>query len=254
MSLRQKNKKNKLLFIFGTVFLNFVLANHVFAVDLTHGWSGDVFIGYNKVSGNTDKGSGSLSAQAIKELDKSKITLKANAFYSESDSKKDGQKYDALANYSLDFGREERWFNFYQVFIDHDYFADISYRITPALGLGYHLYRLEDLIWDIDAGVGYRITRHRMNKAADEEVPVALFHTFVKKKVFDNAFFSEDLTVYPGLKTSAGIIIRSETAFTNPLNEKLALELKYIFDYNSEPAAGKKSADAQFIAGIKYKF
>jgi putative salt-induced outer membrane protein YdiY len=59
--------------------------------------------------------------------------------------------------------------------------------------------------------------------------------------------------VYPGLKSGSGLLLRSETAFVNPLQANLDLEIKYILDYNSEPA-GKKKTDTQIIAGLKYKF
>ncbi|MFH1776071.1 MAG: DUF481 domain-containing protein [Candidatus Omnitrophota bacterium] len=52
---------------------------------------------------------------------------------------------------------------------------------------------------------------------------------------------------------NSGMIFRSETAFTNSLQAYLDLEIKYILDYNSEPAE-KKKTDTQIVAGIKYKF
>ncbi len=245
----------KKIFIFGIIFCALcMVGQQAFAEDFFKGWTGDIFAGYNQTNGNTEKGSGSLAAQALKKFEKSEITLKGNAFYSQSNNKMDGQKWDGLAKYSYDFGDEDRWFNFYQVFIDHDYFSDIDYRVTPATGFGYHISRTEDWTWDADAGLGYRITRHRINTAADDEVVTALVHTFMKKRVFDQAFLSEDLTVYPGLESGSGVVVRSETVFTNPLSERWDLELKYIVDHNSEPAADKKKTDTQFVAGMKYKF
>jgi putative salt-induced outer membrane protein len=236
------------------VFVFLIFTDSSFAGSLWEGWTGDIFAGYNKTSGNTEKASGSMSAQAIKQFEHSQFQLKGNIFYSKSSEKMDGQKWDALSKYSIDFGKDYKWYNFYQVFVDHDYFADIDYRITPSVGIGYHIANSEDWTWDADAGIGYRITRHRINTAEDDEAPTALAHTFMKKKVFEKSFLSEDLTVYPGLKSNAGVILRSETAFTNALNEKLDLEIKYILDYNSEPAEGKKKSDTQIVAGIKYKF
>lgn len=218
------------------------------------GWSGDVFAGYSMASGNTDKSSANLTAQAAKKFEKSVFLLKGNMFYSETNKKMDTQKWDLLAKYTLDFGEADKWFSFYQVLFDHDYFADVNYRVTPAAGIGYHIARSEDWTWDVDAGLGYRITRYRVNKSQDDEVLTAIAHTFMKKKVFTKAFLSEDFTAYPGLKSGSAVVCRSESAFTNPLNEKLDLELKYIVDYNSEPADDKSTTDKQFIAGIKYKF
>lgn len=216
-------------------------------------WTGNVFLGYNQQNGNTKKAAGNLSAAASRRVENGELSLKGNISYSEANKRMDGQKWDALARYALDFGEENRWYNFYQLFVDHDYFADIDYRITPSAGLGYHIVRSDDFIWDADAGIGYRITKYRSTDETDDD-PTALIHTFLKKTLFEKAALSEDLTVYPGLSSEAGVIVRSETAFTNPLSEKFDLQLKYIVDHNSEPGAGKKKTDTQFIAGLNYKF
>ena len=237
--------------VLGILFNFYVSAS---AGEPMEGWTGDVFVGYNTTSGNTDKASGSLSAQAVRKVEKSELTLRGNVFYSESNKKMDGQKWDGLIKYSYDFGHEERWFNFTQLMVDHDYFADINYRITPATGLGYHIARSEGWTWDVDAGIGYRITRYRLNASANDEALTALAHTFMKKKVIGNAFLSEDFTAYPALNSDAGIVLRSSAAFTTPISERVDFELKYIVDHNSKPAAGKKKTDSQFILGVKYKF
>ncbi len=218
------------------------------------GWQGDVFAGYSKSVGNTQKSSANLSVSASKKFDKSQFLIKGNLFYSESNKRMDTQKWDILTKVSHDFGRDDNWFSFAQVLVDHDYFSDIDYRVTPSAGLGYHLFKGDDFLWDVDGGLGYRITRHRVNQTADDEALTAVLHTFAKKQIFDNAFISEDVTIYPSLKSDSGVLLRSESVFTNPLSKNMDLQLKYILDYNSEPAAGKKKSDGQFIAGLKYKF
>jgi putative salt-induced outer membrane protein YdiY len=216
-------------------------------------WTGSVFAGLNMQSGNTKKTSGNLSAAAARKMEAAELSLKGNISYSESNRMMDGQKWDALARYALDFGEDNKWYNFYQMYVDHDYFADVDYRITPSAGLGYHIARSDDWTWDADAGLGYRITKHRTSDTVDDD-PTALLHTFMKKSVFEKAFLSEDLTAYPGLSSDAGVLVHSETAFTNPLNDKFDLQLKYVVDHNTEPGVGKKKTDTQFIAGLNYKF
>jgi putative salt-induced outer membrane protein YdiY len=246
-------KSKTLVILLSAILFTLCFSPSAFAGKLLEGWTGDVFLGYNQSNGNTKKSAASASAQALKKFEHSQFLLKGNMLYSKSNNKMDGQKWDVLSKYSLDFGKGYKWYNFYQVLVDHDYFADIDYRVTPTAGIGYHIAASEDWTWDADAGFGYRITRHRINTQADDEAPTAVAHTFMKKRVFDKAFLSEDLTAYPGLRADDGIIIRSETAFTNPLRADTDLEVKYIVDYNSEPA-GQKKTDTQLIAGIKYKF
>jgi putative salt-induced outer membrane protein YdiY len=239
--------------ILALTILYFSFASTASAAGILNGWTGDIFLGYNQSNGNTKKASGSASGQALKKFDHSQFLLKGDIFYSETNKTMDGQKWDASSKYSLDFGSDYKWYNFYQVLVDHDYFADIDYRITPTAGLGRHIAVSEEWTWDADLGVGYRITRHRTNTAEDDETPTTVAHTFMKKKILEKAFISEDMTVYPGLTSGAGISAHSESVFTNPLRADLDLEIRYIVDYNSEPA-GKKKTDTQLIAGIKYKF
>ena len=97
------------------------------------------------------------------------------------------------------------------------------------------------------------VTESRSTVQTDDD-PTALLHTFMKKRFFEKSFLSEDLTVYPGFSSDAGVLVRSETAFTNPLTESFDLQLKYIVDLNTEPGVGKKKTDTQFIAGLNYKF
>lgn len=216
-------------------------------------WTGNLFAGYNMQNGNTKKAAGNLSAAAARKLESGDLGLKANITYSESNGMMDGQKWDAQARYALNFGEDNNWYNFYQMNVDHDYFADVDYRITPSTGLGRHIITGDDLNWDLDAGIGYRITKHRSTDETDDD-PTALIHTYLKKNVFDKAKITEDLTAYPGFSSNAGIVLKSETAFTNPLSESFDLQLKYIVDLNTEPGPGKKKSDEQFIAGLNYKF
>jgi putative salt-induced outer membrane protein YdiY len=217
-------------------------------------WSGNVFLGYNQSSGNTDKGSGQADFSASHKTETGDFLSRARAFYSQSNNKMDGQKWDAQAKYLLAFPDHSQWFNSYQVTIDHDRFADIDYRVLPAVGVGYHFARAEDWTWNADLALGFEITRHRANTAADDETAALIAHTFARKRILENAFISEDLTLIPGLENGSGARVKSETAFTNPINEKLDLEIKFTVDYDSKPAQGKTSTDRNIMAGIKYKF
>jgi putative salt-induced outer membrane protein YdiY len=224
------------------------------AEGVLEGWKGSVFAGYNQAQGNTNKSAASLQLEANKKVDGVAYLLKGSMAYSETNNAMDGQKWDALGRMSFDFGADQKWYSLYQVLLDHDYFSDIDYRLTPSAGIGYHIAASDDWTWDADAGLGYRVERHRMNKEANDEYLTALVHTFMKKQVFEKAYLSEDITVYPGLKTGSAVNVRAETTFTNPLSQALDFELKYIVDHNSQPAADKKKTDTQVIAGVKYKF
>ena len=240
--------------IFGMIAAAVAWCGSACRAEMEDRWSGDVFAGYSATSGNTDKSAGSLDASASKKFWEGVFAAKARVFYSQSNKQMDEQKWDGLGRYSYDFGPKKVWYAISQVLAEHDRFADIDYRFTPSVGCGKHLIRREETLWDADASLGYEFTRYRVNTANDDETVVLLLHTFYKTRVLERSFISEDFTVIPGLEKKSGVRIRSTTTFSNPLRYNLDFEIKYIVDYDSEPAVDKTSTDKQLVAGIKYKF
>jgi len=215
-------------------------------------WTRDIALGYNKSSGNTDKSELSISGAIKREWDNKNFGSSANIYYSESNGQMDSQEWVSLTRYAFDFTNEYKWFNSYQFEVTHDRFADIDYRLLPSVGIGYWLSRDEDWTWSVEASAGLEITKYRSSKP-DDESAVMLGHTFLKKKIFDNAFIAEDLTIIPTLNNT-GMRIKSETAFTNPLSDGLDLSLKYIIDHDTEPSDNKKKTDTRIITALKYSF
>ena len=112
--------------------------------------------------------------------------------------------------------------------------------------------REEDWTWSVEGSAGYEMTNYRSDKD-DYNSPVLLGRTYLKKKILDNAFISEDFTVIPTLDNT-GTRIKSETEFTNPLSEGLDLSVKYIVEHDTEPSPDKKKTDTRLITSIKYSF
>lgn len=76
---------------------------------------------------------------------------------------------------------------------------------------------------------------------------------FSRNSCWKKIFISEDLSTIPSLQDE-GTRLKSETAFTNNLSDSLDLSVKYIVDYNSKPASGKKKTDTRFITALTYSF
>ncbi|MCG8430009.1 MAG: DUF481 domain-containing protein [Candidatus Omnitrophica bacterium] len=215
-------------------------------------WKTSLSLGYNQQNGNTNKAQLHVTGEFVKDMEHSQFSAGANVLYSQADKKMDSQKWDSTVRYSRDFGDEYRWFNSYQLKVDHDRFADIDYRILPSVGLGYWFWRQDDWKWMAEGSLGYEITSYRSAKPDDEE-PVAILRTYLEKQVLENARISEDFSVIPSLE-GGGTRIKSITAFTNPLADNLDLEVKYTLDHDSKPPGGIKKTDSLFTVGVKYTY
>jgi len=233
--------------IFTLIILMFAVSAYADGV-----WSKNISLGYNKSTGNTEKSEASASLEVKKTLETSVLLGKANTYYSSSNKKMDSQKWTALISYSLDFEKGSPWFSTYKVTADHDRFADIDYRITPFAGVGYWFEKSEDYNLMSEVSLGYEMTGYRSAKADDDEM-VAVARAYFDKKIFDDSTISEDVSVIPSLE-GGGTRVTSETAFTNPLAEGLDLSVKFIVDYDTEPAAGIKKTDTRLVTGLKYSF
>jgi len=87
----------------------------------------------------------------------------------------------------------------------------------------------------------------------DDKKPVSIARIFAEKAVFDKSRIAEDFSLIPSL-TQNSYRICAISSFTNPLSKGLDLVVKYILDYDSDPATDKKKQDTRFITAIKYSF
>ncbi len=245
-------KKAKAILLFGVMALAIQLSLCPHTASAEGEWKRDISLGYNKSTGNTENSELNIAGAIEYKMEHSAFSSSGDIYYSETNDQMDSQKWSSLTRYAFDFGEEYTWFNSYQFEVTHDRFSDIDYRLLPSVGIGYWFSREEDWTWSADVSAGYEMTKYRSDRDNDNS-PVILGHTFMKKRILENAFLSEDFTVIPTLDNT-GTRIKSETEFTNPLADGLDLSIKYVLDHDTEPSPGKKKTDTRIMTSIKYSF
>ena len=183
---------------------------------------------------------------------KDEINFKTMIQYSSADKKMDSQKWYNLLRYGRSL-KESAWYYFTKIEADHDYFANIDYRITPSAGLGYWFCDRDDYKLLTELGVGYQHTNYRDATKSSNE-PVLIPRGYFEKEIIGKSRLSQELVLYPSLKDTGDYRLHSETALINPINDKLSLKLSFIDDYNSAPAAGTKKNDTLFASSLSYSF
>ncbi|MFC1632381.1 YdiY family protein, partial [Candidatus Omnitrophota bacterium] len=217
-------------------------------------WQRKVSLGYNKSSGNTKASQLFMNLLANRKIEQlNEFTLEANAFYSSSNEQMDAQKWYAMARYAFSFGQEKKWYNFYKFEASHDRFANLDYRLIPAAGVGYWFYDLADLKLLAEVGFGLEHAVYR-SPADDSDEAIVVPRIFFEKNLFGNAKILQNLYFYLTLDDLTDYRLRSETTFTNPLSDKLSLNLSLIDDYNSSPALGAEENDLRLISSFEYSF
>lgn len=216
-------------------------------------WQREISMGYSNISGNTESSQLSIGLGGSKKTDHDETTFKGNIYYSSSNDKMNSQKWYGMGRYAYSFKESKKWYNFYKLEIDHDRFTSINYRVMPSLGWGYWFSDEPDLRAMAEVGLGWERTDFR-NSTKDSDEIALLPRAFFEKKLFSESRISQDLTFYPYLSDAGEFRLRSETKLINPINEKLALSLSLIDDYNSNPAKNTKKNDLQIISALTYSF
>jgi putative salt-induced outer membrane protein len=215
-------------------------------------WNGGVSSGYSQSSGNTRKASFLAEAKAHRKTDKDEINLKSTVQYSSSEKRMDTQKWYNLARYGRSL-KNRAWYYFTKIEADHDYFANINYRIIPSAGLGYWFSDTDEYKLLAEMGAGYQHTNYR-DSAKDDNEPILTPRGYFEKQILGKSRLSQELVLYPSLEDTGEYRLRAETAWITPINDKFSLKLSFIDDYDSDPAAGKKKNDTTLATSLSYAF
>ncbi|MHC4124635.1 MAG: DUF481 domain-containing protein [Planctomycetota bacterium] len=217
-------------------------------------WGRKISVGYNKSSGNTDS-SRLISSFLINRnrVHIDEITLEGDIYYSSSDEKMDAQKWNGSGRYAFSFGSQEKWYSFYKIGAGHDRFANIDYRVLPSLGLGYWFFDTASVKAMAEAAIGYEHTDYRDSTDNDNET-VLVPRVFLEKVIFGDTRIRQDVFFYPAVSDFSDYRLHSETVFSNPLDDRLSLDVSLIEDYNSEPSTNVKKNDIRLLTSLTYSF
>ncbi|MDE2009226.1 MAG: DUF481 domain-containing protein [Candidatus Omnitrophica bacterium] len=165
-----------------------------------------------------------------------------------------GKKFYGLLRYAYSFGPNLKWYNFYKLEGSQDYFADIYWRLNPAVGVGYWFSDTPDWKANAELGNGWQYTAYRLETNNDSGQPVLVPRFFIDKRLIANLHLTEDFTCYPSLENFSNYRFRSETDLVNQITLRWALKIGYTDDFNSTPPPGFKKNDYIWLAALVYHF
>jgi len=217
-------------------------------------WKKDISLGYVQSGGNIKKQLGQFSGVINRKTPANEATVKMDDLYSSSHGKMDGRKFYGMLRYAYSFGNDLKWYHFYKLEGDQDYFSDIYYRVTPSTGVGYWFSDTKDLKAMAELGVGYQYTGYRIETTSNKGEAVLVPRFFIDKRLIANLHLSEDVTFYPSLENINDYRIRSETDLINQITTAWACKISYVDDFNSVPPLGFKKNDYTWVTSLEYHF
>lgn len=216
-------------------------------------WRGALGAGLSASKGNTDSATYTLNGDIVKQTDKYKFSgyvqgvKGSREIDGRTERSADQQRGGIL--YNRDFN--ERKFGFGSLDLERNKLIELNLRSVVAAGIGYHVIKRDDLIFDVSTGPAYNREQYSTQTRQATEW---LFAEESTHKVSSTVSFRQRFSFYPNLTDSgeyravfdAGVVfkVNSQWNATITLNNR----------YQSNPLPGVKTNDLLFVTGIQYVF
>lgn len=216
-------------------------------------WTGDISLGGNTRSGNTNSTTINLSLNAQRQWGRDRFTFHFRFnFEDEEGEVTDNDTFTSIKYDRFITGRD--------IFIGlslegvKDEFKDIQLQLITGLGLGYRFWNDEKKKLELQGGVAY-FSDHRI-LGMDSKFMSGRFSVNFSYTFFTYFTIEDSLLYYPSLEDSDEYKIRHELSLISKLSEDWSVKLTYILDQNSlsEEVPGIEDLDNRFIYALQYRY
>lgn len=220
-------------------------------------WHGSFSLNGLFTTGNTETEQIGLLAGLSKRWEHDRVTFGAAYTYGRQKDPDTGDKITTV-DYGRIFGKYDHFFTqkFYGYALakaEHDGVADLEYRLSPGLGVGYQWFEGPTFNLATEAGLNYVYEKFEDQKANDflgprlayavdwTPVPVLkLYHSLEYLPSFED--FAGDYL----LNIVAGAKVKITKAFFG--------DFRFEYAYDSTPARGREKADTRLLLGVGWEF
>jgi putative salt-induced outer membrane protein YdiY len=220
-------------------------------------WKSSLAFGLTMTRGNSETFLSTLTAATVKKWGQNELGFGADGAYGTTKDQNTGVT-TKNNNSARGFGQynrlfSDRWYGFGRVEGLYDGVADIDYRVTLSVGLGYYAIKTTNTDLSFEAGPGYVF--EKLGGEEDDFATLRLAERF-NHALSEHARIWEKIEYLPSLKNFSKYIVNGEIGIEADLSKDKKWALRaYLQDtYNSVPAPAHKNNDMKLIAAIAYKF
>ena len=229
----------------------------------TYFWSGLFDTGLALTRGNSATVSYTLSAKAVRETPKDKLTLYSTYIYANDDTLPPSRTTaNALrAGARFDYNLSPRTFVFGLADFETNELQHLSLRSVFGGGFGYHLIKTDNAVFDIFGGISY--DRDSFASYIDPGPPPVPIAAIVQNSAealvgqeFDYKFskrttLTERFTFYPNLSHTGEYRYQFDSTAASQLKTWLSWQFTFSDRYISYPPPGLKGNDLLLSTGLR---
>ncbi len=218
-------------------------------------WKGDVSLGLSLARGNSQSSNFSFTFAAAGPVNKANTLFWANkaiCLFGEMDGETSAE--NLLIASRLDWEHSGRLYSYYEIQMVRDRFKNYSYRLLPAVGLGYKIIAAESFSLGLDAGLSQVITKFYDSGETESYTGLKIGQQLTWK-ISETAEFNEKAEIAPDISDFGRYYLRFEANLITAIAKSWSVKLTLIDNYDNAPVGpGIKKNDVTFIAGVSRKF
>ncbi len=224
-------------------------------------YRGEIRLGSNFQTGNTDRTSITFGADAERVSMQDHLTFRFRWNYAEENRERTTRnvftslKYDYF--FYTDWERDEMKSPFESTYLYlsselfSDEFRDLDLRAIAGVGVGFEPVLEKKLVFSIEGGISYLFESY--TNETENHYVTGRINTQLSWKPWEQVTFKERMTFFPGIEKSE-VKLRNEASVSFKLGGGWGVDISSILDYNSDPANDVEKTDHQLLLSLQFKF
>ena len=221
-------------------------------------WTGFLLANLSIARGNTETVDAGVEALAVVRRDTDtaddRFTLSGSYNFASTgtgdDSVTTEENVTATAKYDRYF--TEKLYGHGIVTYEKDHIADLKFRLTPGVGVGYQWLESPTFNLQTEAGVSYVF--EDFDPGGDNDFVALRLAYHVDKKLSDTVLVFHNVEYLPAFEDFEDYLIRADAGLQADLTKTFFSQFKVEWDYDSTPAPGRDKSDYRYLVGVGWRF
>ena len=223
-------------------------------------WTGSILLNGTMARGNTNTDEVGFTANASlrrkNDSTDDRFTLGAGYSFGRQKDPTTGDKVATTDNWfamgKYDRFWTEKFYTYGNMRVDHDRIAELDYRLTPGVGIGYQWIERPDMNFNTEAGISYVYEKYTTGDNSDFVAARLAYH--FDKKLNEAVTLFHNLEWLPAFNDPGDYNLTTDAGIRAKISKAMFTEFKIELKRDSTPAPGADKNDLRYILAVGWMF
>ncbi|HEU4708434.1 MAG TPA: DUF481 domain-containing protein [Methylophilaceae bacterium] len=211
-------------------------------------WTGHVNAGGALTHGNNDTSALRFDGETIARSLKNRYTLTGE--YNRAEDRGRDTRFDSRIRAKYDRFLTAQWYGYVNTSFENDRFRDLRLRRVAGVGTGYQIFETPNLNLSIEGGVNH--ISEDYYTADDQSYPGLRWALRYDQLLFGRVQLFHNHETLIGFEETSHLLFSSKTGLRFPLLFGLNASTQLNYDWDSDPADGRKKGDTALTFSLGY--